>query len=217
MESPLVHKLLAVTAMGSEWVLWLMIGLSILSIGVMLERAAFFLRSSVDFSDYVLELAAALEAGKIDDAEKLSEKAAALECRVALQGLRHRELGPDGMERSMKSYLVSQRQHLDRGLVILGTLGNNTPFIGLFGTVIGIINAFKDLAVNPAGGSAVVMAGISEALIATAVGLVVAIPAVIAFNAFQRTVKRRVQNAEAVAEILLAHSAQFTVKDRKAA
>lgn len=217
MESGLVHKLLAITAMGSEWVLWLMIGLSVLSIAVMIERAVFFLRTRTDFAAFIMTLTEHLEGGRVDEAEKLCETQSALECRVALQGLRHRELGPDGMERSMKAYLVGQRQHLDRGLVILGTLGNNTPFIGLFGTVIGIIQAFKDLALNPAGGSAVVMAGISEALVATAVGLVVAIPAVIAFNAFQRTVKRRMQNAESVCEIVLAHSRQFEMPLRKSA
>jgi biopolymer transport protein ExbB len=84
-------------------------------------------------------------------------------------------------------------------------LGNNAPFIGLFGTVIGIIQAFHNLAANPAGGPAVVMAGISEALVATAVGLVVAIPAVVAYNGFLRVVKRRVANAEAVKRIILTH------------
>jgi biopolymer transport protein ExbB len=74
-------------------------------------------------------------------------------------------------------------------LIVLGTLGNNAPFIGLFGTVLGIIKAFSDLAENTQGGADVVMAGISEALVATAVGLIVAIPAVIAFNYFNRRVR----------------------------
>lgn len=105
----------------------------------------------------------------------------------------------------MASYIAGQRQNLDHGLVILGTLGNNAPFIGLFGTVVGIIQAFHDLAKNPAGGPSVVMAGISEALIATAIGLVVAIPAVIAYNSFQRLVKRKTANAEAIKRLITAH------------
>ena len=87
---------------------------------------------------------------------------------------------------------------------ILGTLGNNAPFIGLFGTVIGIIQAFHDLSSNPEGGPSVVMAGISEALVATAVGLLVAIPAVIAYNGYQRMVKRRLSNAEAMKRLVVA-------------
>ena len=106
----------------------------------------------------------------------------------------------------MTGYLVGTRQHLDKGLVVLGTLGNNAPFIGLFGTVIGIIKAFHDLSVNPQGGPSVVMAGISEALIATAVGLMVAIPAVIAFNGLQRMIKRRVANAETIMRLILSHT-----------
>jgi biopolymer transport protein ExbB len=109
------------------------------------------------------------------------------------------------MDQSMTGFLFGEKQKLDHGLVILGTLGSNAPFIGLFGTVIGIIQAFSDLASNPAGGPSVVMAGISEALIATAVGLIVAIPAVIAFNGFQRVVRRKLSNAEALKGLVIAH------------
>jgi biopolymer transport protein ExbB len=83
----------------------------------------------------------------------------------------------------------------------LGTLGNNAPFIGLFGTVLGIIRAFADLAVaNKAGTNTAgtVMAGISEALVATAVGLFVAIPAVLAYNIFQRLLKRVIGRSSAL-------------------
>ena len=112
------------------------------------------------------------------------------------------------MRESMEAFLIGERQVLDRGLVVLGTLGNNAPFIGLFGTVIGIIMAFKSLAVNTAGGPSVVMAGISEALVATAVGLMVAIPAVIGYNTFNRIVKRHYANAEAVMKLVLSHHAE---------
>ena len=110
----------------------------------------------------------------------------------------------------MLNVLIGQRQQLDRGLVVLGTLGNNAPFIGLFGTVLGIIQAFNDLSHNPEGGVPVVMTGISEALVATAVGLLVAIPAVIAFNGFQRLVKRKVANADAVMKLVLMHGTAST-------
>ena len=73
---------------------------------------------------------------------------------------------------------------LRRGLPVLGTMGNSAPFIGLFGTVLGIIKAFQDLATAQQAGPQVVMAGISAALIATAMGLIVAIPSVIAYNYF---------------------------------
>src|SRR3989339_396660 len=85
--------------------------------------------------------------------------------------------------------LLEERLKLERYLGVLGTLGNVAPFIGLFGTVVGIIKAFQDLALAGGGGPAVVARGIAEALVATAAGLVVAIPAVIIYNYFTRKVK----------------------------
>jgi biopolymer transport protein ExbB len=97
---------------------------------------------------------------------------------------------------------------LERGLAFLGTLGNNAPFVGLLGTVIGVIESFEVLGTNPTSGVAAqqqVMAGIAEALVSTAVGLFVAIPAVAAFNYFQRRIQSVMTNAEALTDILLAH------------
>ena len=95
------------------------------------------------------------------------------------------------------------RIDLERNLGVLGTLGNNAPFIGLFGTVLGIIKAFADLSRNQAGGAGAVMSGISEALVATAVGLMVAIPAVIAFNYFQGRVRKALARVDAMAHLVL--------------
>src|SRR5262245_32025241 len=95
------------------------------------------------------------------------------------------------------------RIDMEKNLGVLGTLGNNAPFIGLFGTVLGIIKAFADLSHNQAGGAAAVMSGISEALVATAVGLMVAIPAVIAFNFFQGKVRSTLGRVDAMAHLIL--------------
>jgi biopolymer transport protein ExbB len=95
---------------------------------------------------------------------------------------------------------------MEKHLGILGTLGNNCPFIGLFGTVLGIIKAFADLSHNQGGGAAVVMAGIAEALVATAVGLMVAIPAVVAYNILQGRVRRTLGRVDAMAHLILARS-----------
>ena len=92
--------------------------------------------------------------------------------------------------------LSEERLSLERRITFLGTLGANAPFIGLFGTVLGIISAFHNLAGNVKGGPSVVMSGISEALVATALGLLVAIPGVIAYNYFVRRVKRIMVQAE---------------------
>jgi len=92
---------------------------------------------------------------------------------------------------------------LERYLGVLGTLGNSCPFIGLFGTVVGIIKAFHDLAASGSGGPTVVAAGIAEALVATAGGLAVAIPCVMFFNYFSRKVKTMDVEMEAVSKRFL--------------
>ena len=188
--SGIVNQLMAITLFGSEWVLWLMLGLSVLSVAIMVERAFFFFRNrSENFEVLLADLSKHLAAGNIAEAKKAATKDESLESRVAVTAMNAGAMGPESVQHMVGSYILRERQRMDRGLVVLGTLGNNTPFIGLFGTVLGIIQAFHELSKNPAGGSAVVMSGISEALIATAVGLLVAIPAVIAFNTLQRIVK----------------------------
>lgn len=207
MEFNLVQKLLGITLLGSAWVLWLLIGLSILSVSIMFERFFYFRKAQIHFPEFSEKLSKVLLDGDVTEIVKLCAQSPALESQVVLRGLEHQKRGPRAMEESMLAYVISERQNLDRGVVVLGTLGNNAPFIGLFGTVLGIIIAFQDLARNPAGGPSVVMAGISEALISTAVGLMVAIPAVVAFNYFQRVVRRHVSNAEAVVKVTIAHLA----------
>ncbi|NRA66303.1 MAG: MotA/TolQ/ExbB proton channel family protein [Pseudobacteriovorax sp.] len=204
MEFDIVEKLLAMTLLGSEWVLWLLLILSVVSIAIMIERAIFYTRIKIDFREFSEALTKKMIDREYDDAKSICEAFPAIESQVVLRGLEFREKGSEAVEQGMNSYLAGERQKLDHGLVVLGTLGNNAPFIGLFGTVIGIIQAFNDLANNPAGGPSVVMGGISEALVATAVGLLVAIPAVIAYNGYQRVVKRHLANAEAVKNIVVA-------------
>lgn len=201
----LVERLLGITALGTEWILIILLLASVVSIALMLERIIFYSRIKINFSEFSKKLTKFLGDKDIDGALKFCEESPSMEAQVAYRGLANKPKGVAAMEGSMDGFIIGERQKLDRGLVVLGTLGNNAPFIGLFGTVIGIITAFNDLANNPDGGPSVVMSGISEALVATAVGLMVAIPAVIAFNAFNRVVKRRVANSQATAKLVLTY------------
>ena len=201
----IVDKLLAVTLLGSEWVLWLLIFLSIVSIGVIVERAIFYSKIRLDFGIFSQEVTQKLIHYDIEGVRQICLRSPAIESQTVLRGLQYIDKGVEAMEQGMTGFLIGERQKLDHGLVVLGTLGSNAPFIGLFGTVIGIIQAFHNLSNNPAGGPSVVMSGISEALVATAIGLVVAIPAVIAFNGYQRVVKRKVANAEALKNLIVAN------------
>jgi biopolymer transport protein ExbB/TolQ len=200
----LTEQFLNFALLGAEWVMWLLVALSILSVGVMIERALFLRARRIDFETVLQDAKKALREGDIAAFEKRYDGSPAMAAQVALRGLRERERGIDTVSEAMNSEKTRARKDYERYLVILGTLGNNAPFIGLFGTVIGVIQAFQDLSTDSQGGAEVVMSGISEALVATAVGLLVAIPAVIAFNYFNRRVRESVTTTDDVAHTILA-------------
>ncbi len=201
----IVEELLQMTLLGTEWILWLLIILSVVSVAIAVERFWFFLRQSRLKGEVIEDFYTKLRNKDYTAASELcASYPSSLEAKVALEGLNHREGGFHAIQELTTAYLLRQRKVLDRGLVVLATLGNNAPFIGLFGTVLGIIKSFHDLGANPAGGASVVMAGISEALVATAVGLLVAIPAVIAYNYFQRQIKVIATDAQAMVSTLVA-------------
>ena len=158
-------RFLAFTLHGAGWVLWLLVGLSVASLAIMLERLWYLRTHRVQRSVLARDMRQLLAESDADRAPTAAELTAAVDGAKARERLR-----------------------LERNLAFLATLGSNGPFIGLFGTVLGIIKAFHDLAGSQAGGASTVMAGISEALVTTAVGLLVAIPAVVAFNYFRRRV-----------------------------
>ena len=185
----IVKYLLKVAMLGSSWVMYLLLVLSMASIGVMVERWLFFRkygRGGDDLADALCDL---LENGDREAAEGLLRRHPAIEAEVMLASLRWSVGGPEGLSAAIEGEMIKRRRELESGMTLLGTLGNNAPFVGLLGTVIGVIVAFADLA---EGSSKIqmdkVMGGIAEALIATAVGLFVAIPAVVAYNVFQKKI-----------------------------
>jgi biopolymer transport protein ExbB/TolQ len=192
--------------MGSEWVLYMLMALSVLSIAITIERFWHFYSSRDDLESLSQNLDANLMKGEMAGARALLTKSRSHVARVALRGLDGLARGPAAVEEIIAGATTIERIKMERGLAYLGTLGNNAPFIGLFGTVLGIIRAFRDLSSNTIEGSQAVMAGIAEALVATAVGLLVALPAVALFNAFQRYIKRKLAGADALARVLLAHA-----------
>jgi biopolymer transport protein ExbB len=199
----LANKLLVLTQLGADWVLWLLLLLSVVSIGIMIERAVFFAaRRAVD-TDAVARM---LLVGDQESARAAVAGRLGVEADVVRAVLEHGAKGPDAVEQVISATLERARLEYETRLAFLGTLGNNAPFIGLFGTVLGVIRAFFDLARNPgAGGAGSVMAGISEALVATAVGLFVALPAVVAYNLFQRWLRRAAQRATSLGHAAVAH------------
>jgi biopolymer transport protein ExbB len=199
----ITKHLLNFTLFGSEWVLWLLIFLSILSVAVMVERAIAMSGRLTDFESVGERLHKALAAGDVKGARAVLGEGRSPEARVALVGLDELPRGSTAAVEAMSSARARERLGLEKNLGILGTLGNNAPFIGLFGTVLGIIKAFADLSKNQGGGAGVVMAGIADALVATAVGLLVALPAVVAFNIFQGRIRRTMGRVDTLAHLIL--------------
>jgi biopolymer transport protein ExbB len=201
----LTRTLLGVTLSSAEWVLWLLCILSVMSIAVMLERALYFSSHSLAGSD---DLAVKLAKGELDAVRKLIEGKKGMEAAVIREALGSISAGPDSVEEVIAATVARERPQYERFLSFLGTLGSNSPFIGLFGTVLGIIKAFHDLGQTGAKGSAIqqtVMAGISEALVATAVGLAVAIPAVVGYNLLTRALKTITSRTNALGHALVGH------------
>lgn len=127
--------------------------------------------------------------------------------RALQYGLKHAKNHSDkGLDEIFTSFMIIERPRLDRYLNFLATVGSNAPFVGLLGTVMGIMKAFNDLAQNSAAGNEVVMMGIAHALVATAIGLFVAIPAVIAYNYYSKMVKDTVATVEVAKELTLAYA-----------
>jgi len=201
--SVLIQKLVFISQIASQSVLYVLLGLSVISIGVVIERWWFFRRRRDDLEALTDRLRKALAARDLDKARDVLKVSRSVEAEIVLEALGWYAEGPESVEQILVRATRVRRKRFEGGLLFLGTLGNNAPFIGLFGTVLGIIKAFADLSKNQAGGAAAVMSGISEALVATAVGLMVAIPAVIFFNFFQGKVRKAMARVDAMAHLVL--------------
>jgi biopolymer transport protein ExbB len=197
-----ITRLTAFTDFGASWILWLLISLSVIAIAVVIERAVLFSTSRDDIPRLRNELRTLLGRGQTDVARRKLEESPSFEARVAAAGL-----DADGVasaEERMQGETELARISMEKNLALLGTLGNNAPFVGLLGTVIGIVRAFRELEHSTGQVSAGLMSEIGEALVATAAGLLVALPAVAFFNLYQRLIRTRLGRAGALCHEILA-------------
>ncbi len=193
----------AFTMLGARWVLWLLVALSVAGVAVVIERAVLLATSHDDVGRLQRELRRLLLLGDLDRARRRLEESPSFEARIAAAGLQAR--GAGSAEERMAAESALARLRMEQSLTYLGTLGSNAPFVGLLGTVIGIIGAFHELGAAAGQVSAGLMAEIGEALVATAVGLLVALPAVAAYNTFQRVIRARLGRADALGREVLAY------------
>ena len=203
----LIERLLKVALLGSEWILYLLLALSVFSIATMVERLRYFSRNSGDGEELRSKLGKLLDRDDLSGAAKLLDASRTVEGRLAREALRWADSGPEAMADAVDSELLRLKKELERGLNFLGTLGNNAPFVGLFGTVLGVIMAFSTLGKggqnnSPMGG---VMSAIAEALVATGVGLFVALPAVVAYNVIQKRIGEVETDAQSLTKLISAY------------
>lgn len=198
----IVRALNGLGQVGTSWVLWFLLALSVAGLAVVIERAVYFAAARDDLPRLARELVALLSRGDTEQARHRLEESPSFEARIAGAALSSATAQAAEERIAKESTLV--KLDLERRLVFLGTLGNNAPFVGLLGTVIGIVRAFHALGAGGGQVSAGLMAEIGEALIATAFGLIVALPAVASFNLFQRLIKTRLARADALSREVVA-------------
>jgi biopolymer transport protein ExbB/TolQ len=205
----LIEKLLAVAQVGGSAVLYILIALSIWSISIILERWWFYRSRRVNAPKLADQLLKKLHENDRPGAMALLKASKSIEAEVLAGGLEWYDRGPDAVKEILVKGVRDRRKVTERGLLFLGTLGNNAPFIGLFGTVLGIVTAFKELGAAATGGGGgnmnSVMGGIAEALIATAVGILAAIPAVVAYNTFSKKAGDIEENVGSLGNALIAY------------
>ncbi len=177
--------LMALALTGGDWVLWALILSSVGGVAVAYDRWNLLKEEAKALASLRPIFLAALAAEDLDAADKAVKSNPGAAARILSE------------PQNLAAALSDEKRHLEGRLLWLGTLGNNAPFVGLFGTVLGVIKAFHDLAESGAGPE-VVMAGLSEALVATAVGLLVAIPAVLAYNFLQKKLRDLLNETEAL-------------------
>ncbi len=186
---------------GAEWVLWLILGMGALTVLIAVVKQVYFLQQSSPEAALQAALHRFLTGGSRADLQGALSSMKGVEARVLRAGLEAN--AADAMEDAITGTLSFERLKLESGLLFIGTVASNAPFVGLFGTVLGIIKAFNDLAQKTDESANAVMGGISEALVATAVGLLVAIPAVVLYNVLTRQVKTKLGRVESLGSLII--------------
>ena len=197
--------------MAGGFTLGILALLSIYSIAVIFQRYYYYRKAVGPLSGFVAKLRKLVESGRLNDAVALCKSQEGPAAEVVMASLRGAS-GKEERRAAADRALGRQVALLERGLPALGTIGSTAPFIGLFGTVLGVMRAFRDLAGAANAGPGVVAVGISEALVATAAGLFVAIPAIIAYNYFT-TRANRFSDEHLKLMVAIAHQAALAVED----
>lgn len=188
--------------------LGLLILLGISSLAIFIWRFRTYANAQGNPQKWMRLLTQEMSSPRIPDMFLSSDDDATVAGRVVRTGIANQGLSSQALEKLFEVQESAEKRELEKGLSFLGTVGANAPFLGLTGTVIGILVAFERFAASGGKGSTEVMVAISQALVATAVGLVVAIPAVVFFNILKQKSKGVLEGAREVRGLIVARSMQ---------
>ncbi len=203
-----------VSLMKTSWAIDLLLVFSIIAFAVIMERLWSYKQIRIDEKRLLNSVQRALSRGNIEEAIHLCETANNPLAEVLKIGIENRKLSREDIADILDGALIEVKTFLERRNIVLSTISFIAPLLGLLGTVMGIIRAFHDLAVSGAGGPSVVMVGVAEALVSTAIGIIVAIPAAIFYNYFMNRVKGMLTKIESNARKFLAFLNMTFVEER---
>jgi biopolymer transport protein ExbB len=189
-----------VDTLRSSFTMIILVGCSVVALTFIFERWLYYKHTAIDADRFFIKIKDAFRNDGIEKAISVCNSSLSPLAAVVKSGLEESGKDARSVEEMMDAMAIDQRTKLEKNLSILGTLGNIAPLIGLFGTVVGIIRAFHSLSVSGSAGPSVISAGIAEALITTAAGLVVAVPAVIFYNYYLRRVTTIMNEIESVSK-----------------
>lgn len=177
---------------------------SVISVGIIIERIRYYRsRSRAKRADFMYALKREIGRGDMAHAARICETTDTPFAKVALAGISFAGHPEKEISGAMDRAIIVESGVLECRTAIVGTVGSTAVYIGLFGTVIGIIRAFMDISTSGTGGINVVSKGISESLVCTAAGLIVAVPAVMAYNYFLKRIGDFVTDMELAASEVL--------------
>lgn len=192
-----------VDTLRSSFTMIILVACSVIALTFIFERWLYYKHTSVDADRFFIKLRDAFRNDGIDRAISVCNSSLSPLAQVVKSGLEESQKSAQAAAEMMDATAIDQRTKLEKNLNILGTLGNISPLIGLFGTVVGIIRAFHSLSVSGSAGPSVISAGIAEALLTTAAGLVIAVPSVVFYNYYLRRVNTIMNEIEAVSKKVL--------------
>ncbi len=176
--------------------MWALLVLSIIGVAVIIERAITLQKAKADVRSLMEKVVGALKKGKFDEALDVCAQTSGPIPQILHAGLTKAKRGTEAVEKAIETAGIIEMSFLERGLIILATVANVAPLVGFLGTVSGMVGAFEAIAQAEQVSAKLVASGISEALITTMTGLMIAVPTQVAHNLFVQRIDRFVVEME---------------------